>query len=302
MENNGENLNSNFKTLNRDVFCNLVLKAFGSEKILPKGDFHGEKNDKLIFVCPIDSAISATLVDNLLEKCSQQGFKHLILLSFLYEDELFPGILNAARSKGIKLDTRIILPQVLKGGEPEVTTFSFPNAYKDPFAKPKKWFKRIILVTLLFYGPLAIPCSLLPYLYCSYGGIYHWHWEFFHNEILEINGQKFLAGSQTVLGGLRLLGEPDTHGGFYYRKGNDFYLIPWNLVSWTISMDRPPLKYKSIFWGERYYLVPEYSLENFNHAVKQGWEPRDEEIGFDAIYLKQGDHKKVATGSPNILP
>lgn len=302
MKENRSNLNSNFKTNSGDDFYSFVLKAFGAEKTLLDSDFHGQKNDQLIFICPIDSTISASLTDDLLNKCSKQGFKNLVLLSFLYDDGLLPGIIKIARSKGIKLDARIILPQALAGGDPEVTKFIFPCAYKDPFAKLKKWLKRIILVILLFYGPLAIPCNILPYLNCSYGGIYHWHWEFFHNEILEINGEKFFAGSQTVFGGLRPIGEPYTHGGFYCRKGNDYYLIPWNLISWTISLNRAPLKYKSIIWGERHYLVPEYSIENFNYAVKQEWEPRNEEFGFDAIYLKQGDHKKIAIGIPQILP
>lgn len=283
-------------------FTDLVLKAYGAEKRLPMDDFHGQKNNHLIFVCPIDSTVSATLVEDLLQKCSQKGFRYLDLLGFIYADGLLPGIIKSARLKGIKLDTKIILPQVLHEGFANDKTFPFPDAYKDPFAKIKKWLKRIILAILLFYGPLAIPCSFLPYLHCSFGGIYHWHWEFFHKEILEIEGMKFLAGSQTVLGGLRPIGEPDSHGGFYFKSGNDLYLIPWNLVSWTISMNTAPLKYKSIIWGERRYLVPEYSVENFKHAVKQKWEPREEEIGFDAIYLRQGDYEKIATGNPQILP
>ncbi len=292
--------NINLKSqVSADRFVELVLQAFGADKIQKQSDFHGSKDKNLIFVCPIDSGVSETLVSELLEKCSQEGYKHLVLLSFLYENGILPGIIKTAKLKGIQLDTRTIPPQILNG---DIQKISFPNAYKDPFSKTKKWFKRIILILLVFYGPFAVPCCLTPYLNCSYGGIYHWHWVYCHDEVLEIDGAKFLGSSQTIFGGLRPVGEPFSHGGFYYRNGNSYYLIPWNLMSWTISLNRAPLKLKRIFWGERYYIVPDYALENLKYALEQKWEPRHEGYGFDAIFLRQGDQLKFATGTPTILP
>ena len=256
-----------------DVFVEKVLQAFGAEKTLEHSGFHGLKDKKIIFVCPIDLAISEALVNDLLEKCSQNGSKHLVILSLLYENGILPGIIRIANLKGILLEPKIIPPQILKEAAHEIP---FPDAYSDPYLKPKKWLKRIILVLLIFYGPFAIPCCLVRYLNCSYGGIYHWHWVYCHDEVLEIDGAKFLGSSQTIFGGLRPVSEPFSHGGFYYKNGNNYYLIPWNLISWTISLNRAPLKLKRILWGERHYIVPDYALDNFKVTVENFWEPRTE--------------------------
>lgn len=295
-----DTLNINIKPqISGDRFVEHVLQAFGADKIQNLGDFHGLKDKHIVFVCPIDYAISEALVNDLLEKCSQNGFKHLVLLSFIYENGILPGIIKTAKLKGIKLDPRIIPPLILKEIIHEIP---FPNAYQDPYSKAKRWLKRIILVLLIFYGPFAVPCCIMPYLNCSYGGIYHWHWVFCHDEVLEIDGAKFLGSSQTIFNGLRPVGEPFSHGGFYCKSGNNYYLIPWNLLSWTMSLNRPPLKFKRILWGERHYFVPDYAFKNFRFAVEQQWEPRTEEYGVDAIFLRQGDQLKFATGTPEILP
>lgn len=58
-----------------------------------------------------------------------------------------------------------------------------------------------------------------------------------------------------------------------------------------------------IYWGPRVYLMAEYEVKNFAHAVNLGIEPRKElssEPWMGSHYLRDGDESKSVSGTPEL--
>ena len=92
-------------------YINLILEAYNSEKI-ENPILHGIKNNRYVYVGPINLHVSRVAVETVVEECVKNQITQVDILCFEHEQGLFPNIINEAKEKGVDVSCKIIPPQV----------------------------------------------------------------------------------------------------------------------------------------------------------------------------------------------
>ena len=92
-------------------YVKLILDAYKAEGI-NNPVLHGIKNNRYVFVGPINIHVSRKSVETVVEECVKNGITQVDILCFDHEQGLFPNIINEAKVKGVDVACKIIPPDV----------------------------------------------------------------------------------------------------------------------------------------------------------------------------------------------
>ncbi len=92
-------------------YVKLILDAYKAEGI-NNPVLHGIKNNRYVFVGPINIHVSRKSVETVVEECVKNGITQVDILCFDHEQGLFPNIINEAKIKGVDVACKIIPPDV----------------------------------------------------------------------------------------------------------------------------------------------------------------------------------------------
>ena len=101
------NLNKN----RENYYIDLILNAYLAEKI-NNPILHGIKNNRYVYVGPINIHISRKAVETVVNECIEKKITKVDVLCFDHEQGLFPNIMNEAKEKGVDVACKIIPPDV----------------------------------------------------------------------------------------------------------------------------------------------------------------------------------------------
>lgn len=92
-------------------YIEIILKAYGAETINNQ-ILHGVKNNRYVFVGPINLHVSRKAVEEVVSECVKNQITKVDILCFEHEQGLFPNIINEAKEKGVDINCKIIPPDV----------------------------------------------------------------------------------------------------------------------------------------------------------------------------------------------
>ncbi len=90
------------------AFVDLILRAYATERTDRFPPFDGVKAGRLVAVCPVNLPVTRPWVEELILACLKHRVTRMDVLGFEFEINLFPTVLEAARSKGIDIAPRYI--------------------------------------------------------------------------------------------------------------------------------------------------------------------------------------------------
>ena len=90
------------------AFLDLILRAYGAEKIEGFAAFHGKKAGRLVTVGPVNLPVTRLFIEEVILDCRKNHFTKVDILGFEFEMGLFPNILDEARAKGIDIAPKYI--------------------------------------------------------------------------------------------------------------------------------------------------------------------------------------------------
>jgi len=93
-------------------FEKLILEAYGANVIKDHDIFVGEKNNRLVYISPINWHISRDDIDKITEECLKHKITKVDVLGFAYEMGLFPKAQNEAKEKGLDINFKRIPDEV----------------------------------------------------------------------------------------------------------------------------------------------------------------------------------------------
>ena len=93
-------------------FEKLILEAYGANVIKDHDIFVGEKNNRLVYVSPINWHISRDDIDKITKECLKHKITKVDVLGFAYEMGLFPKAQNEAKEKGLDINFKRIPDEV----------------------------------------------------------------------------------------------------------------------------------------------------------------------------------------------
>lgn len=93
-------------------FLNLILRAYGAEKIEGFTTFHGKKAGRLVAIGPINLPVARPFVEEIIQECKRKKIRRIDMLGFEFEMGLFPNILEEAKSEGIDILPKYIPVEV----------------------------------------------------------------------------------------------------------------------------------------------------------------------------------------------
>lgn len=94
------------------AFIDLILRAYGAQKVEQLKTFHGKKAGRLVVVGPVNLPISRLFVEEVLSECRKQHITKVDILGFEFEMGLIPRVLKEIRRKGIDIAAKHIPAQV----------------------------------------------------------------------------------------------------------------------------------------------------------------------------------------------
>ena len=107
-----ENFISKTETQDKNkYYIEIILKAYGAETINNQ-ILHGVKNNRYVFVGPINLHVSRKAVEEVVSECVKNKITKVDILCFEHEQGLFPNIINEAKEKGVDINCKIIPPDV----------------------------------------------------------------------------------------------------------------------------------------------------------------------------------------------
>ena len=93
-------------------FEKLILEAYGANAVEDHEIFVGEKNNRLVYISPINWHISRDDIDKITKECLKHNFTKVDVLGFAYEMGLFPKAQNEAKEKGLDINFKRIPDEV----------------------------------------------------------------------------------------------------------------------------------------------------------------------------------------------
>lgn len=90
------------------AFEQLILQAYGAERIESSPIFVGTKFNRHVAIGPINLPVTRLFVERVIEECRRQGLTKADVLAFEFEMGLFPNIQNEARTLGVDLQLKYI--------------------------------------------------------------------------------------------------------------------------------------------------------------------------------------------------
>lgn len=93
-------------------FIDLILHAYGAEKVENFKTFHGKRRNRLVAIGPINLPVTRLFVEEIILECREKHITNVDILGFEYEMGLFPNIQEEAKSKGIDLALKQIPREV----------------------------------------------------------------------------------------------------------------------------------------------------------------------------------------------
>lgn len=90
------------------AFEQLILQAYGAERIDESPVFAGKKFNRYVSIGPINLPVTRLFVERVIEECRRNQTTKADILAFEYEMGLFPNIQNEARDVGIDLQLKYI--------------------------------------------------------------------------------------------------------------------------------------------------------------------------------------------------
>ena len=93
-------------------FEKLILEAYGANAVKDHEIFVGEKNNRLVYISPINWHISRDDIDKITKECLKHNFTKVDVLGFAYEMGLFPKAQNEAKEKGLDINFKRIPDEV----------------------------------------------------------------------------------------------------------------------------------------------------------------------------------------------
>lgn len=90
------------------AFDQLILQAYGAERIESSPIFVGTKFNRHVAIGPINLPVTRLFVERVIEECRRQGLTKADVLAFEFEMGLFPNIQNEARTLGVDLQLKYI--------------------------------------------------------------------------------------------------------------------------------------------------------------------------------------------------
>ena len=96
----------------RAEFVQLILHAYGAQKVEQFRVFHGRKQDRMVVVGPIDMAVNRLDIEEVIGACRRHRVAKVDVLGFEFEMGLFPHALEEAKSQGIALSPKYIPREV----------------------------------------------------------------------------------------------------------------------------------------------------------------------------------------------
>jgi DNA modification methylase len=99
--------NLNLKNNKEQHYINLILEAYQANKI-DNPIFHGVKNNRYIYVGPINIHVSRTAIEEVLKESIKNKISKVDVLCFEHEQGLFPDIIHEAKEKGVDISCKII--------------------------------------------------------------------------------------------------------------------------------------------------------------------------------------------------
>lgn len=93
-------------------FEKLILEAYRANVIKDHDIFVGEKNNRLVYISPINWHISRDDINKITKECLRHEITKVDVLGFAYEMGLFPKAKNDAKEKGLDINFKRIPDEV----------------------------------------------------------------------------------------------------------------------------------------------------------------------------------------------
>ena len=94
------------------AFLDLILRAYGAEKVAQFECFHGKRAGRLVAVGPVNLPVTRLFIEEIILECRKKHITKVDVLGFEFEMGLFPNVLDEARSKGIDIAPKYIPAEV----------------------------------------------------------------------------------------------------------------------------------------------------------------------------------------------
>ena len=92
-------------------FIEIILNAYNAEAI-SNPILHGIKNNRYVFVGPINIHVSRKSVEEVVRECIKNRITKVDILCFEHEQGLFPNIIHESKEKGVEVTCKLIPPDV----------------------------------------------------------------------------------------------------------------------------------------------------------------------------------------------
>jgi hypothetical protein len=135
------------------AYVSLILEAYKAELVEQSPPFHGHKAGAFVVVGALDSPVTETVVNGVVEAARKMGIGRIDVLGFEFEMGLAPRLVDEARAKGVAVALRYIPKDVFDRRAIDKGQVSFHDlAYVEASAKVVSKRDRSITVSLTDFG------------------------------------------------------------------------------------------------------------------------------------------------------
>ena len=89
--------------IKHEQFLSLILQGYKAKRISGFKTLHGQKNDRLVYVGPIDFPVTKSIIQDILEECVENTITKVDVLGFEFEMGLKPFIKQELAEYGVNL-------------------------------------------------------------------------------------------------------------------------------------------------------------------------------------------------------
>lgn len=93
-------------------YISLILQAYRAQAIDDFRNFHGKRNDRFVYVGPVDFPVTKAVIDDILTECREKTVTKVDVLGFEFEMGLLPYIEEEMKQQGVNLRLKNIPREV----------------------------------------------------------------------------------------------------------------------------------------------------------------------------------------------